>query len=83
MEEACHNIRGMCFSIVLDQCSLPDWHAFVSLVSSALSGSYDGADDTFFVLMQSDVKGVSNNLSSKRSSVPLNPDTARRHSSKT
>jgi hypothetical protein len=53
------------------------------LVSSALSGSYDGADDTFFILTKSDVNGVSSNLSSKISSVPLNPDIARRHSSKT
>lgn len=76
--------KGICFSIASHHCSFPDWlDVGSSLVFSALSGSYKGADETFFILTQSEINGASSNLSSKGSSVPLNPDIARRHSSKT
>lgn len=82
--ELCCRTRGICFSIASHHCSIPDWHDVgSSLVFSKLSSSYKGADETFFILMQSEVNGASSSLSSKGSSVPLNPDIARRDSSKT
>lgn len=82
--EEWHKITGICFSIASHHCWIPDSYSSELTTSSSLhSNSYDGADDTFFILMQSDIKGTSTNLSSERSSVPWNPDTARRHSSRT
>ena len=82
--EEWHKIRGILFSIASHHCWLPDpQDSKLTITSSLHSSSYDGADDTFFILMQSDAKGISINLSSERSSVPWNPETARRPSSRT
>lgn len=70
--------------VTSDHLSLANRHVLESpSVETGLSKLYDGADEIAFVFTKSDVNGLSRDLSFDRSSVPLKPEIARRHSSKT